>query len=255
MSEMPEFLMTLLLPPANMMLVAAAGWLLLRRWRRVGRVLMAGGILGLYALSTPIVGSSLLLTLQTISPLTETDFDVGAGAIVVLSAHVYQDVPSSGVNTVNSINSINSILLRRARYGARLYRATGVPLLTTGGKFDDDGKPQGEAMATILEDAFKVPVRWVETAALNTFQNAERSAAILHPEGITKIYLVTSAPHMPRAKASFETVGFDVVPAPTGFSSPIEPKLADFLPSAKGLESSAVTFYELIARLWYRLAF
>lgn len=249
MSKMPEFLMTLLLPPANMMLVAAAGWLLLRRWPRVGRVLMTGGILGLYALSTPIVGNSLLLTLQTIPPLTETDFDVGAGAIVVLSAHVYQDVPEFGGNTVKTI------LLKRVRYGARLHRATGVPLLTTGGKFDHDDKPQGEAMATVLEDAFKVPVRWVETAALDTFQNAERSAAILHPEGITKIYLVTSALHMPRATASFEAVGFDVNPAPIGFSSPIEPKLTDFLPSAEGLESSAVTFYEWIARLWHRLAF
>ena len=249
MSKVPEFLMTLLLPPANMMLVAAAGWLLLRRWPRVGRVLMTGGILGLYALSTPIVGNSLLLTLQTIPPLTEADFDVGAGAIVVLSAHVYQDVPEFGGNTVKTI------LLKRVRYGARLHRATGVPLLTTGGKFDHDDKPQGEAMATVLEDAFKVPVRWVETAALDTFQNAARSAAILHPEGITKIYLVTSALHMPRATASFEAVGFDVNPAPTGFSSPIEPKLTDFLPSAEGLESSAVTFYEWIARLWYRFAF
>ncbi len=50
----PGFVKTLLVPPANMFVLAMLGWLLKGRWPRFGHALMVGSFLGLYALSTPL---------------------------------------------------------------------------------------------------------------------------------------------------------------------------------------------------------
>lgn len=244
----PGFVKTLLAPPANMFVLAMLGWLLKGRWPRFGRALMVGSFLGLYALSTPLVGGALSRSLQTVPALAAGDFAGDAGAIVVLSGGLYTKAPEYGADTVDKIS------LERIRYAARLHRQTGLPLLTTGGTFDPDQIPQGEAMANALARDFEVPVRWVEPWAVNTFHNAQRSAAILHAEGIEKIYLVTSATHMLRAMEAFEAVGFAVVPAPTGFSPAYAFAPEDLIPSARGLGDSTYGFYEWIGRLWYRLA-
>ena len=81
----------------------------------------------LYAVSTPLVAGALVGPLQGRGP----PLDVGAGtsgaqAIVVLSAEAVP-APEYGGTTIGPVT------LARVRYGARLHRATGLPILVTGG--------------------------------------------------------------------------------------------------------------------------
>ena len=64
-----------------------------------------------------------------------------------------------------------------------------------------------------------------------------------------------SCSHMRRAAATFEAVGFDVIPAPTMLFSAPEASAYSLIPSANGLNASATAFYEVLALAWYRLAY
>ncbi|MFQ5783902.1 MAG: YdcF family protein [Alphaproteobacteria bacterium] len=246
----PGSLKTLLFPPANLFLVVALGWLLGRRWPRLGGTLVKAALIVLFLLSLPAVAGTLLRAVESVPPLEPGNFVDEARAIVVLSAGIYRDAPEYGGDTVDPVT------LERLRYGAWLHRATGLPLLVTGGQIKPGDTPLARVMAATLRNEFGVPVRWVEPEARNTFDNAERSASMLRrAEGIDKVYLVTSAAHMRRALAAFAAVGLNAVPAPTNFASPIAPEFSDFIPSAEALRDCTTAFYEALGLVWYRLAY
>jgi uncharacterized SAM-binding protein YcdF (DUF218 family) len=113
--------------------------------------------------------------------------------------------------------------------------------------------PEAEQMRAILSDEMRVPVRWVEPHSRDTFSNASESYRILAPLGIRTIYLVSHAWHMPRARLAFEHAGFEVIAAPTGFSSFDAGELGihDFLPRASALLSSYYFCHEVLGYLAY----
>ncbi|HXV76225.1 MAG TPA: YdcF family protein [Candidatus Polarisedimenticolaceae bacterium] len=239
----------MVLPPGNLILLSLAGFLLFRRWPRVGLSLLAASSIGLVALSAPVCSSLLLRSLETYPPLTEGDYPADVQAIVILGAESYSPAREFGTDTIGGTT------LERVRYGARLHRATGVPILTTGGTIRPANVPVGRAMAEVLAGEFGVPVRWTETESSNTFENAKFSAALLERDGVGKIYLVTTASHIPRAKLAFEAMGLEVVPAPTSLTRRPTPILGDFLPRIKALHDSHDAFYEWLGLWWYRLAY
>jgi len=108
-------------------------------------------------------------------------------------------------------------------------------------------------MQRTLQNEFSVPVRWVESGSVNTLENARLSHRMLAAENIRTVYLVTHAWHMPRARLAFESAGFEVIPAATGYTTRYRLTIPDFLPSARALHSSALFFHELIGIVWYRL--
>lgn len=151
---------------------------------------------------------------------------------------------------------MDALTLERIRYGARLQRRTGLPILVTGGRPRDFAQSIAESMQQALVEDFGVPVRWVEGQARTTHENAERSAAVLRAEGIDTIYLVTHAVHMRRAQEAFERAGLTVVPAATVFSSSDpEVSLRELVPRTTTLVLSSYALHELIGRLWYRLTY
>ena len=110
-------------------------------------------------------------------------------------------------------------------------------------------------MARVLGEEFGVPVRWVETESDNTYTNARYSAESLRAEGVSRVYVVTSAFHMWRSKSAFEAAGLEVVPAPTDLAPPLGPVVGDFVPRAEAVRDSAIALYEWFGMLWYRLAY
>lgn len=239
----------LLLPPFGLFLLIAIGWFVICRRRRLGRVLFAAGLVALYLLSTPYVGSLLLRSLQVYQALPLDRPLEGAGAIVVLGADLRREAPEYGGDTVGRLT------LERVRYGAKLHRESGLPVLVTGGAAKPSELAVGFAMQESLQRDFSVPVKWVETEAKNTYGNARFSADILRPVGITKVYLVTHAWHMLRARLAFEAMGLQVVPAPTAFIAKPKPEIGDFAASASGLLMSYFAFYEGVGYLWYSIRY
>jgi uncharacterized SAM-binding protein YcdF (DUF218 family) len=62
-----------------------------------------------------------------------------------------------------------------------------------------------------------VTAKFLETNSLDTHQNAQYSAQLLHKQGIKNIVLVTDAWHISRAVLAFQYAGFEVTAAPTDF--------------------------------------
>jgi uncharacterized SAM-binding protein YcdF (DUF218 family) len=238
---------TLLLPPANLLLLGLAGLALRRRYPRWSYALTAGALGGLYLLATPFFSSLCLSLLEApyVDPLDRTE----SQAIVVLGGGTWGWAPEYGTDVVNQMT------LTRIRYAAKLQRASGKPLLVSGGSVSGETLAEAQQMRAVLVDEMNVPVRWTEERSVDTLTNAVESYRILAPLGITTVFLVTHAWHMPRARLAFEHAGFAVIPAPTAFSQPepFDPTLLDFLPRARALLDSYYFWHEVLGYLAYSI--
>ena len=232
-------------PPGSCLCCTLLGLGVLRWRKKLGWWLVALGLLGSWLTSTPLVAGTLLRSLQVDAPLRADGDLPPADAIVVLGAGVAREAEEFGAMTVDSVG------LERLRYAAWLHRRTGRPILVTAGPAAPGDPSVAELMARVLEGEFGVPVRWRETTAENTAENARASTALLTENGIERVYLVTHAWHMPRARGAFERAGLPIVAAPTGFRAPQDLTVASFLPSAKAVRETSWACHEWIGRVWY----
>lgn len=235
------------LPPLSLFAVLAFAVLVRRKRPRLARALFVAVPLVLWTLCMPIVSSALLRSLQPAGPVDVAATRAGVGAIVVLGGDHDPWAPEYGGPTLGPMT------LQRVRYGAHLARETGLPVLVAGGIVRRGMPPLSDLMAEVMEDELGVPVRWRETRSANTEGNARHSRSLLEKAGVTRVYLVTSAWHVPRARGAFERVGLEVVPAPTGFRAWPDLNAAAFLPSARGLRESTWAIHEWIGRAWYAI--
>ena len=183
----------------------------------------------------------LLLGLVAFTPLTNLMRPATAGplqpaqAIVVLGSRMGTD------------GTLSAASLQRTVQGIRLQQRGLAPLLVMAGPRQGE-HVEAEVRAALARD-FGVPAAAVLTDASGrtTRDEARGMAALLHPRGIRRILLVTSAEHMRRARREFEQQGFEVVPAPVGSVDPEkvtpEHRLGD---GRRWLE-------ETMGRLYYRL--
>ncbi len=243
--QLTNALTALLIPPGLLIIALSAGLALLRSRPRTGRTLLITATAGLYLLAMPLTATFLLQ--QWEAPPLEAGQLKNAQAIVVLGSGKYANAPEYGGDTVNATGLV------RLRYAASLQRETGLPILVSGGSPDGGIVDESQTMIQVLENEFSVTVRWADDKSVNTIENARLSRRILKMEGIERIYLVTHAWHMPRARLAFEHAGFEVVPAPTAFSSQGSPSLSLLMPDAGALINSALFFREVIGTVWYRL--
>ncbi|HEY9380306.1 MAG TPA: YdcF family protein, partial [Burkholderiales bacterium] len=233
------------LPPTGPLLLVLFGLLLWRR--RVGRWLVWGGFITLFALASPLVAQGLLSLVDDTPPLDYVKART-AQAIVIMGGGV-RNAPEYGGD------SLGRLTLERVRYGAWVARRTGLPVMVTGGSVFG-GTSEAEVMRAALQDEFGVPVRWIEPRSRNTHQNAQLSAAELQPAGIKRIVLVAHSFDMPRAQAEFEAAGFETILAPTGVQGewPEDLPLALLLvPNMAALHGSYYALYELLAEAVRRI--
>ena len=236
-----------LLPPLALLCLFGLGLLLLRRRRKLASALLVASFALLWLSSTPYVAEGALHLLESQTQPVDLQRQP-ADAIIILGGGSYANAPEYGGQDTVSYQT-----LERLRYAARLQRQTGLPLLVSGGKPEGNTLSEAEQMKRALEQDFQAPVRWVEAGSDNTAENARHSFELLQANGIRKIYLVTHAWHMPRAAAVFRRTGFEVVDAPTAFTTRYRIDVLAFLPRAESLRDSKIFVHEVIGLLWYRL--
>ncbi len=236
-----------LLPPLLPLLVIVTGLLLLRRRPRIGLGLAWSGIALQLLLAFPPAVGLLLGPLET-APLLSPDVARSAQAIVILGAGKRDYAPEFGGETVNRL------ALERLRYGARLARETGLPVLVSGGAPTGDVAEALLMKQSLVED-FGITPRWVEAASLDTRDNARLSALQLKTAGVHRVLLVTHAVHMPRALAEFAAQGLDVVPAPTAWLGSHESKdrMLALLTSQNTAYAGWYAVHEWLGLIAYRL--
>ncbi|MDR1853597.1 MAG: YdcF family protein [Azoarcus sp.] len=238
----------LVLPPLLPFILIFLGLVFIsKRWRGGFAMAWLGLVVGLL-LVTPAVVDGMLAPLEpnaAFQPGQSTD----AQAIVVLGGGRNINTPEYGGDTVSRLT------LERLRYGARLARATGLPILVTGGAPSGKRTPEGQLMKATLEEDFQTPVRWVEEASLDTRQNARYSAAILKPDGVSRVLLVTHAVHMKRARKEFEAQGLVVTEAPTAWlNSAHDADPLPRLPSAGSAYNGWYALHEWLGLIAYGLS-
>jgi uncharacterized SAM-binding protein YcdF (DUF218 family) len=165
----------------------------------------------------PTVENWLTATLERQFP------DIGSGScppaqvIVVLGGAI--QMPSTVHHASGITNPSDRLLM-----ALRLYHAGKAPLviLSEGNNPLSFERVSEQSEAEIMR---RVLVEWgipdaaieVEGGSINTRENAVFRHRLLTGRGISRIILVTSAIHMPRAAAPYRKAGFDVVAAPTDF--------------------------------------
>lgn len=235
----------LLLPPLNLLLLMAVGAMVIKRRPKLGRGLLVGGFALLWISSTPYFAEGAMHLLEDeVAPLAKQSAD----AIVILGGGSYFQAPEYAHQ-----DTVSNSTLPRVRYGAALYRATDKPILVTGGSPLGNNTSEAQQMRAVLEQEFHVPVRWMEDKSNNTLENARFSFKMLQQADIKRIYLVSHAWHLPRAIRVFQQAGFEVVPAPTAFTTRYRTDLFAFLPDSEAMQHSRIFAHEMIGLIWYSL--
>jgi uncharacterized SAM-binding protein YcdF (DUF218 family) len=245
------FVKQLLLPPGLLMLLLLLGWWLRRSRPRLAGACFALGLGGFWLMSLPVVVEWSADLLEREPPLAREEWSTlgqRADAIVVLgSGREHGDV-AWGADQPTGIG------LERQRYAARLAKASGLPVLASGGLHYGIPPTEAQMMAESLRDDFGVTVRWQESKSRTTWENAQFTAQLLLPQGVKRVVIVTHAAHMPRSVWSFRKAGFDVVAAPMGFLGGDNARpLGGWLPESKSIWQSGQLMNEAVGQVGYSL--
>jgi len=245
------FIKQLLLPPGIFLLLLALAWWFRRSRPRLAGVCFALGFGGMWLISLPVMVEWGARALETEPPLAQEDWSTlaqRADAIVVLGSGRERGDPAWGTDQPTGVG------LERQRYAARLAKASGLPVLTSGGLHYGTPPSEAELMAVSMRDDFGVTVRWKEERSRTTWENAQMSAEILLPQGIKRVVVVTQAWHMPRSVWSFEKAGFTVVPGPVGFLGGDNSRpLGGWMPEFVSVWRSGQLINEAVGQVGYRL--
>jgi uncharacterized SAM-binding protein YcdF (DUF218 family) len=241
----------------QLLIVALAVGVVLLRWKRMERwghrwltaLAIVYWVMG--TLPAPLLFASVLARgYQPLAPGAPLD---GVTTVVVLSAGstvvVGQD-QQTGLMTRESLTRVLEGV--RALHMLRDGRivATGPPDESP----DADVPIPGALVMRSTLSAMGVPADrlLLEMQGRNTREQAVNVAALLRPYGISRIVLVTSAFHMPRAAGCFRAVGLVPIPAVSASQTSAVP-LADYvLPNDGALQLSQWVLHEYVGLVYYR---
>lgn len=246
-------LLTVLMMPLSVSLVAglvALACLGLGRARAAAQSLCVSvACVGIFSL--PVVASGLMGSLEGQHPPKEAGSCAKAEAIVVLGGAVRPRLQADPFVRLHQGSD-------RVAVAAALYRAGCAPVIfiAAGGKNEP---PVIQAEAFAIRDLlllWGVPAQalLLDANSRNTAQNAGEAWKVLSQRGGRKILLVTSAWHLPRAVAEFESMGFEVAPVGAdyrGFATS-EVALMKWLPDPKALLESHLALKEHLGALVQR---
>ena len=245
MELLKQVVKLLMLPPAGPLLLALVGLAIALRRPRLGWPIATIAVVALTLLAMPAVGAFLVRLLDDTPPL-DLSRAKDAQAIVILAGGARRYAPEYGGPNMGTIT------LERVRYGARLARSTGLPILVSGGPVN--GAPsEAVLMRNALTQEYGIAVRWTETHSRNTHENALRSSEMLHASGVSRIILVGHSFDFPRARNEFVAAGMEVIAAPIGIPPDRPTDVADFVPSSRGLQRSYYALYEMLANVLFRM--
>ena len=245
------FVKHLLMPPGILLLLLVLAWWFRRSRPRLAGVCFALGAGGFWLMSLPVAVQWGAKALEREPPLAREEWATlaqRADAIIVLGAGRERGDLAWGADQPTGV------ALERERYAARLAKASGLPILTSGGLHYGTPPSEARLMADSLRDDFGVTVRWQEERSRTTWENAQFSAEVLLPEGVKRVVVVTHAWHMPRAVWSFQKAGFEVVAAPMGFLGVDNARpLAGWVPEFKSVWQSGMLLNEAAGQVGYSL--
>lgn len=242
---------TLLMPPGlGIVLCLLALYFIRKKSLSLGKFVMFFAIVVAWIFSTEAMGRFLSVSLISQIESREDIQPDNVDAIVVLTGGM------TYAGKVGWLPRSESYLRGAVAFELQNRVGSRVPIVISGGKTQGLKNP---SEAEVLQRQFDkeraqiTPVLREETST-NTYENALQTTAMLQNREIDRIFLVTSETHMLRALASFRGRGIDPMPIPV-FTLDRRPlTMADYLPSWKGVETTAKAMYEILGIVNYVVA-
>lgn len=205
----------------------------------------------LIILSLPIVSRQLIKFLEQGYTLISPNNVDTADTVIVLSGMI---------RTIKQNNEIYyefSDAVDRVFAGIELLKLNKAQkIILTRGKLPWSlGMPEGEFLAQFVKSQGINKNQVILTEVVQNTNDEAIAVSKILPKN-SKIILVTSAFHMPRAKTVFENQNLKVIPYAVDFRS-VEKKIdvLDFLPQANAFKDSSFYFREIIGRAYYSLRY
>lgn len=168
--------------------------------------------------------------------------------IVVLGGGIHYNIPGEkGELTVNS--------LERLVKGYRLYNKLGSKLIYTGGvAVGQQTMSEADIAAEWLKDMGIAEDKiFREDKARTTYENGVYTKKWMKSHKEKRIYLVTSAVHMPRSMAVFNNLDIDFIPVISGYSYSHRLNWLDYLPNRSALTANLAAIHEWLGLVWYKI--
>ena len=209
------------------------------------------GLMFLLILSLPVVSGYLIKLLEQSYTPTNPNEIVSADTVIVLGGMVRPIKHNSGLQYEFSeavdriIAGINLLKTGKAQ-----------KIILTRGKLPwSKGMPEGEFLAEFIKSQGIDPNRILLTGIVQNTDDEAKAISKMLPKN-SKVILVTSAFHMPRAKKVFQNHNVKIVPYAVDFrSSTKKLDVLDFLPQAYAFKDSNFYFREIIGRVYYSLRY
>jgi uncharacterized SAM-binding protein YcdF (DUF218 family) len=210
------------------------------------------GIFILIVCSLPVVSNKLVAYLESDYQLSKPSNIEPADSIVVLSGMI---------KTINSKDGLDyefGEASDRIFAGINLFKEKKAPkLILTRGKLPwSVGIQEGEYLKEIaINNGISENNILLTENVENTDQEAKAIKKLLSDDK-SKVLLVTSAFHMPRARIVFEAAGINVVPFPVDFQKELSKiTFMSFVPTAKSFYDTSFFVREMIGRVYYNLKY
>lgn len=215
----------------------------------------------LYAASTGLADRLLMGRMERrVEPAPIEDLQ-DAEAVVVLGGGVVEEAPSEAlILAIDEADGDGAALTTEAEsrliYGLRIAERLGLPIVVSGARTPavDSSIAEAVVAAALLVDlGYPADRILIEDESRTTAENA---ANVRDRFAFTRVVLVTSAYHMPRALGAFEEAGIVTLPAPAAFRTDRRRiRAIDFLPQPEALRNSATYLREAVGGLYYALRY
>jgi uncharacterized SAM-binding protein YcdF (DUF218 family) len=245
--------LTLLVEPVALILIASCGGLLLHRFSRSGpgRVLAAAPAVFLVVLfATPLGANALLLPLENMAREAESSCRQlsDLNLVVLLTGGA-----SGSARSVNDVASLHEESFRRAVAAIDYSMSIPKSRLLISGRGGGEVPEDLVVRALVLRLGYPVERLFTESESRDTFQSAEAALGIARKLGATRVDLITSAAHMPRALASYRKSGLDACAHPTDFEFVRVRFPTALLPQISALRKSTKAVHEYVGWAVYWL--
>jgi uncharacterized SAM-binding protein YcdF (DUF218 family) len=239
--------MHLLLSPLTWTLLL--GFVLATAWRRLprsGRAILLILECVLVVVMSPLGANALVWLVESRVPPTSSCADPAPNTIVVLAAGFEREPANT-----HDLTALDPDNIHRALAGITLWRTIpGATLVLAGG--GEYGISESAVLQQFVQQ-LGVPAQSirVEDHSHTTWENAAQLRA-LQPSMPSRIWLVSSALHLPRALVAFRAAGFDacVVVSDRRYIPP--GGIGYYLPQSSALRKTEGAIHELVGEAVYR---
>jgi uncharacterized SAM-binding protein YcdF (DUF218 family) len=188
---------------------------LLVGWRKLSGLLSFFAVLLLFVVMFTSLGAWSLQQLEARYPRTE--LTTPPACMIVLGGAF--DIEVTAGRGGMEMNQAADRFIEAARL-ARLYPQSKILVSGGDGSFSGDYKGDADLSPAYFQSMGVDPSRIIrETASRNTAENVGETRTLLAANQLADCLLITSAYHMPRAKALFDAEGLNVVPWPSDYRS------------------------------------